>query len=215
LLFGSSFYLFLGTNNIISDSILKIITLPIRNILSNILNSDEVRYKGCVLLKEIFNDKKSEPLVQNMLNDVLMSERFLEASKKFGIKLIDKVKDDEIIQNNLETLMLKQFKSTKIKEESIKLVNFVANQPDTKHVVSQFFKVVFLREDIVHSLTHLFNESAFRVMDSTQAQNYFSDFIGNVWADPLLRWNLFKKSFDFWSDIDSNLNIEKTNHKHF
>ena len=43
-------------------------------------------------------------------------------------------------------------------------------------------------------------ESAIVTMKKNETKKKFSEFIAKVWSDSNLRWNIFKRALQFWSN---------------
>lgn len=207
-LFGSTFYL-LGSNSKSGKTFQYYITLPVRKYIGTLLSSNELKDGGVDLVNKIFNEQSTNEAVLECLINVLNDELFLKQSTIFGINLLEKVINDLEFIDQAKVLVNRILLSEEVQKESVELLNYLVQQEESKDILAQFFKVIFLREDILQSLSNLFTEGAVTAIEEPITKKHFGEFVGNVWADPKLRWSLFKKSFDFWSSHESNLTVDK------
>jgi len=191
--------LFFCLNNPLSRKFRDIITAPTRKYFGEILLSEDIKGNGLQLVDGLFQQEKTHEAALILLKNVLMDPLFMEESKKFGVDLLIKIMIEQEFKDSAKELILDIFKSKEVRYEGVNILSFILDQEETKDIGAQYFKVVFLRNDILTALSTLFMEAALKTLDNDQTKKSFADFVLDVWGDPNLRWILFKKAFEFKS----------------
>ena len=87
-----------------------------------------------------------------------------------------------------------------LKNECINLIQYILNQARMKEISITYMLDMFERNEIKKSFTNLVMESAIDTMKKKETKKKFSEFISDIWSDSSLRWNIFKRALQFWTN---------------
>ena len=176
--------------------------------LNYLLTSEEIREGGVDLLDRIFKHKNSKQSTVELLNCLLENPEVMKETKKYGVGLFnDLLKEDEL-KKEVKHLFLDILKSDEIKTEGVSLLQFILDKEESKDIMSQYFKVMFLRADIIKALSSVITDSAIHTMNIPTTKRKFAEFVIDVWSDPNLRWYVIKKSLNFWEPASATVKKE-------
>ena len=173
-----------------------------------LLLSDEIREGGLDLLENIFQNKYSKQATVELLDNLLKDPYVMENTKIYGISLFNELLKEEELKNEFKKLVIDLLQMQEIKLESLDLLKHILEKEESKDILSQYFKVIFLRSDMIKSLSSVITDSALYTMNSQTTKKKFAEFILDVWSDPDLRWFVIKKSFNFWQASNASIKIE-------
>lgn len=185
------------TNFPISKKFRDYLTYGPRSYLKDVLLSDELYSSGLDLMKRLFAHENCKKAVCILMIDLLSDNEFKQKGEEFGVNLVGAILEDQKVRLEIKRLFIRVISTDEFKNESIKLLGYATDKNETKDLVAQFFKVIFVREDIFKSLERLFADSFTHVVSSENTKQEFSEFLSEVWSDQNLRWRVLRRTFDF------------------
>lgn len=174
------------------------INLKAKMYINSLLVSEELKEGGVVLLDRIFKDDKSKDATIELIQTVLENKTILDETSLYAVSLLNNILSDNDFKTEIRNLIIEIIKSDEVKEETVNVLRFFVEKKDSQDIVSQFFKLIFLREDIMKALASVISDSAVYSMADAATKKKFAEFITDVWSDPNLRWFVLKKSLNFW-----------------
>lgn len=163
------------------------------------LTSGELKEGGVSLLDGLLRNKHTQDALMVLVQHILNDKRIIEESKNFGNDILTNIIQDKEITGNVKNLLLDVIKAPQIKAETVGILDYIIDQDESKDIIAQYFKVVFLREDIIKSLSSLVSEAVIYSLNSAVTKKKFTEFVTDIWSDPHLRWSVLKKSVNFWT----------------
>ena len=133
-----------------------------------------------------------------MLNSLFENDEVKEATTKYGVSLFSSLILEEELQKEVKTLFVDLLNSDTIKKEGVDLLKYIIEKEESKDIMAQYFKVIFLRSDIIKALSSVIVDAGVYTMDQPNTKKKFAEFVTDIWSDPNLRWMLIKKTFNFW-----------------
>ena len=82
----------------------------------------------------------------------------------FGTALIANVIARDSIQGDFKDLIVKTLANPEVKDETLRLVEYILKHPESEEILAKYFNAVFGREDILENLTTLLTASACNAM---------------------------------------------------
>ena len=172
----------------------------INKYLHSILTSKEIENDGVNLVNRVIAHPQTTSslalLVKGAIKDKEISKGLLDFSNSLFVDLLQDKKIQNLIQKNLQISL--QNKSLKM--ECINLIQYILNQEKTKEITKNYFIEMFYKNEFKKTFTNLVMESAIVTMKKNETKKKFSEFIAEVWSDSNLRWNIFKRALQFWSN---------------
>ena len=172
----------------------------INKYLHSILTSKEIENDGVNLVNRVIAHPQTTSslalLVKGAIKDKEISKGLFDFSNSLFVDLLQDKKIQNLIQKNLQISL--QNKSLKI--ECINLLQYILNQEKTKEITKNYFIEMFYKNEFKKTFTNLVMESAIVTMKKNETKKKFSEFIAEVWSDSNLRWNIFKRALQFWSN---------------
>ena len=193
------FVLLISSQNRYFKGIRFFISRPFVLYLGEILRSKELNKAGTELLSGLFKQQVFYNAVLELLISVLKNPKFLDESKNFGKKLCDNILKDDDFQNEIVNLAEKILHMPEIKKEGMEIFRNIIERKENKEIITNYFKAIFVREDIFNSLSHLFLLAIINALDHPDSKTKFSEFLTKIWSDNDFRWLIIKTSFNFWS----------------
>lgn len=190
-----------------SSKIQKSISKSTREYIHSTLASNELKEGGVDLLEGLLNSKITFEGLINLIQNLLKDPRVLNETKNFGSDIIMDIVQDQEITKKIKEIIVDIIKAPELKEEAINILRFIVDQDESKDIIAQYFKVIFLRDDIVKSLASLLTEAVTFSLNSAVTKKKFTEFATDIWSDPNLRWFILKRSVNFWSP--SNVSKDK------
>lgn len=187
--------------------------LSSKKYLNYLLLSNEMKEGGVILLDKIFKEKHSQRATIELLNSLFVNEEVKEATTKYGVSLFQNLLKEDELQTECKKLFVDILKTDEIKKEGVDLVKYIIEKEESKDIMSQYFKVIFLRSDILKALSSVITDAGVYTMNQPATKKKFSEFVTDVWSDPNLRWVIIKKTFNFWqtaNESDSKENLRET-----
>jgi hypothetical protein len=166
--------------------------------INSLLVSSEIREGGVILLENIFKHEHSKASTVQLLNNLFEDPKVMESTKAYGVGLFNELLKEEEIKAEVKKLFKDLLAMEEIKLESVALLKYLLEKEESKDIMSQYFKVIFLRSDIIKSLSSVITDSAIYTMTGATTKKKFAEFVIDVWSDPNLRWYVIKKSLNFW-----------------
>ena len=172
----------------------------INKYLHSILTSKEIENDGVNLVNRVIAHPQTTSslalLVKGAIKDKEISKGLFDFSNSLFVDLLQDKKIQNLIQKNLQISL--QNKSLKM--ECINLIQYILNQEKTKEITKNYFIEMFDKNEFKKTFTNLVMESAIVTMKKNETKKKFSEFIAKVWSDSNLRWNIFKRALQFWSN---------------
>ena len=114
-----------------------------------------------------------------MLND----PRFVEEAKIFGVELISSVIKKPEIQEDFKVLVMKTLETEEVRYETVQLLRYIVGKKESEEILADYFKNIFLRDDMLGSVTKLLTKAAVETLDSNQTKEKFGKFAVKIAAD--------------------------------
>lgn len=172
----------------------------INKYLHSILTSKEIENDGINLMNKVIAHPKTKLslilLVKGALKDKEISQGLISFSNNLITDLLQDKKIQSLIQNNLQMALQNKL----LKNECINLIQYILNQERMKEISTTYMLDMFERNEIKKSFTNLVMESAIDTMKKKETKKKFSEFISDIWSDSSLRWNIFKRALQFWTN---------------
>ena len=172
---------------------------PIILLAGEILRSKELIEAGSELLTGLFKQQMFYNAVLELLISVMKNPKFMDETKEFGINLFGRILRDNDFQNELLNLTEKILRMPDMQKEGLEIFRYIIERKESKEVLANYFKAIFLRDDIFNGLSHLFLLAIINALDHPDSKTKFSQFLTKIWADNEFRWLIIKTSFNFWS----------------
>jgi hypothetical protein len=176
--------------------------------LNYLLLSTEIKEGGVILLDKIFKENHSQRATIELLNSLFVNEEVKEATTKYGVSLFKDLISEGELQTECKKLFVDILKTDEIKREGVDALKYIIEKEESKDIMAQYFKVIFLRSDIIKALSSLITDAGVYTMDQPTTKKKFADFLTDVWSDPNLRWIVIKKTFNFWQTAAETENKE-------
>lgn len=201
LLLGSSFIglgMFLSSKSEYAVKLRRMFSDPIVLRIERLISSSQLR-EGCSkLLEEIIKDKKTEEAIITFTENTLGNQRIINDTKNFVSEVgINIVQHPPLIMG-ISSVLTDIISSHAIKEQGLAVLKHLVESPRTKQILSDDFKLLFVREDIIRTMSALMATAIVQSISSNAVQNKVKEFIVDIWSDQNLRWFLMKKSVNFW-----------------
>lgn len=194
-----SLYMFMTSQHKTIRNIRFYIARPVVLYLCEILKSPEMVKAGADLISGLFKQELFYNAVLELLINVLRDPIFVNETKIFGKNLFKKILEDDEFQREIINLIERILHLSEIKYEGMEIFKYIIERKESKEILSNYFKSIFQREDIFHTLSHLFLIALIKVLDHPESKDKFSAFLTKIWADKDFRWFIIKKTFNFWS----------------
>lgn len=164
----------------------------------NILKSDEIKRDSISLVNNVFSHSSTKKALCELIKGALDDKEISLSLKSFASSmLIDFIRDksikEQIIRNMIVVMQNKE-----LKKESIELLKDFLDYPNTKEAFIGYCKEVAMKEEIKEMFTNLIIDSAINTMKMPEIKKKGAEFIADIWSDPIVRWNMFKRSILFW-----------------
>jgi hypothetical protein len=193
----------------IQNFIKRTINQPTKNYINSVLVSNEMREGGLELLDNIFKNKHAKEATVVLLNNLLKDEKIIQATKVYGVGLFNQLLREKEVQEEVKKIFVDILKSEEVKFEGIGILKYIIEKEESKDIMSQYFKVIFLRSDIIKALASVITDSAIHTMNMDLTKKKFGEFLIDVWSDPNLRWYVIKKSLNFWQPASATVKNEE------
>lgn len=166
----------------------------------NILTSEEVKEGGVELLDSILKSKHAEEACRIILSGLFNNPTIMDETTKYGVGIFNQLLNEEELKNECLILFVDLLKDEKIKNEAVKILEYVIKRSESNDIISQYFKNVFLKDELIKSLSGVISKSAYYSMSTNETKKKFAEFLVDVWSDPAFRWNVIKKSINIFPD---------------
>ena len=180
--------------------------------LNYLLVSTEIKEGGIILLEKIFKEKHSQRATIELLNSLFVNEEVKDATTRYGVSLFKDLISEDELQTECKKLFVDILKTDEIKREGVNVLKYIIEKEESKDIMAQYFKVIFLRSDIIKALSSVILDAAVYTMDQPGTKKKFSEFVTDVWSDPNLRWIIIKKTFNFWQTAAETENKDNLPH---
>lgn len=100
----------------------------------------------------------------------------MDEGNLFGTDLIAHVIARDQIQTDFKDLIVKTLANPEVKDETLKLVEYILQQPASEEILAKYLTAVFGREDILENLTTLLTASACNAMADQKTKDIIQEF---------------------------------------
>jgi hypothetical protein len=207
-LLGITFYNLPNISKYFTNFQDKNITENSKKYLNTLLTSEEIKLGGIELLDKIFKDEKSKQAVIILLKDLLENGEVFSATKQYGVDLFSSLLKEDELKQEVKKLFIEILTTPEIKTEGVEILKYIIEKEESKDIMAQYFKVIFLRADIIKALSNVISDSAIHTMNSATTKKKFSEFVADVWSDPNLRWYVIKRALNFWQKANATVKNE-------
>jgi hypothetical protein len=173
--------------------------------INSLLVSEEIKEGGVILLDNIFKNDHSKASTVQLLNNLLEDPKVMDSTKAYGVSLFNQLLQEEELKFEVKKLFVDILASDEIKQEGVQLLKYIIQKEESKDIMAQYFKVIFLRSDIIKSLSNVISDSGIYTMNTPATKKKFAEFVIDVWSDPNLRWYVIKKSLNFWQPAQTTV----------
>jgi hypothetical protein len=177
----------------------------VKKYIHSLLISSEIKEGGVELLQEIFKNDYSKQSTIELLENLLKDPYVMENTKIYGVGLFNELLKEEELRGEFKKLLIDLLRMEEIKTEGSELLRHIIEKEESKDIMSQYFKVIFLRSDIIKALSSVITDSAIYTMNGATTKKKFAEFILDVWSDSNLRWYVIKKSLNFWQPASATV----------
>lgn len=168
--------------------------------LHSILTSKEIENDGINLMNRIIAHPQTKFSLINLVKGALKDKEIANGVISFSNNLIADLLQDKKVQSLIQSNMQMALQNKMLKNECINLIQYILTQERMKELSTTYMLDIFERNAIKKSFTNLVMESAIDTMKKKETKKKFSEFISDIWSDSSLRWNIFKRALQFWTN---------------
>lgn len=185
----------------------------ISNYFYNFLLSDEIKQNSISLVNNIFTHSSTKKALGELIKGALDDKDIsMNIKSNVSFMMTDFIKDKSIKEQLIRTLIV-AIQNKEIKKESMELVKEFFDYPKTQEVFIAFVQEVSMKEEIKQMFTRLVMDSAIMTMKMSETKKKGAEFIADIWSDPVVRWNMFKRSILFWKSTSPSSGSLNNNNK--
>jgi len=141
---------------------------------------DRVRQKGTVFIANLIRQPQTQDAVVTLLKNILKDQRFLTHSSIWATSTLkEMVISDEIIDST-KILFEKILRTDDILHETVQMLKYVMEKPESVEIMSEYSKKVFLRSDVVNSVSDLMAAGAYQGLADPETVHKFAVFMIKV-----------------------------------
>ena len=78
---------------------------------------------------------------------------------------------------------MKTLETEEVRYETVKLLRYIVGKKESEEILADYFKNIFLRDDMLSGVTKLLTKAAVETLDSTQTREKFGKFAVTVAGD--------------------------------
>ena len=101
----------------------------VASVIHDLLTDKTIEAEGLNYLDRVFRHQQTHEAGLNLLTQVLNDKRFVDEGNLFGTDLIAHVIARENIQTDFKDLIVKTLANPEVKDETLKLVEYILQQP--------------------------------------------------------------------------------------
>ena len=139
-------------------------------VIGEVLADERVNEHGLNFLDRMFRHPQTHEAGQFLLINVLKDPRFVNQSRIFGTDLIAWVIRQDEAQEEFKKLIVRTLQDESVKQETVQVLKYLTEQPETEEIMAIYMKTVFLRKDVLNNLTQLLIGGAVNAMEDEQTQ---------------------------------------------
>lgn len=159
-----------------------------------ILNSKEVKGASVNLVEDLFKDKTVLKTIVITLKQSIREKEYVDPLKVFiKIWVLKVLKHQEFLKVTKRSV-IDMLKSKEVTDETIVLLKYIAESPATKECIAQFFKTLFLSDELFPNLCELLEKSTLRAIKSDRNKAQAGSFVYDLLSDKKLRYYLYYKT---------------------
>mmetsp|Transcript_9590 Transcript_9590/g.10737 ORF Transcript_9590/g.10737 Transcript_9590/m.10737 type:complete len:264 (-) Transcript_9590:73-864(-) len=167
-------------------------------IVLEILMDDRVRKKGVFFVVSILKHPNTQAAVVDLLKNILIDQK----SKSFNLQavvfttelLTQVVATPEVIEAT-RVLFEKMLKREEIIEATVDMLKYVTKREEAKDIMSQYYQAVFLRKDILDSVSELLSQGAYQGLADEKTVEEFAQFMIRVVNTESVRTGIMESFF--------------------
>ena len=149
-------------------------------VIGEVLADERVNTHGLNFLDRMFRHPQTHEAGQFLLINVLKDPRFINQSRVFGTDLISWVIMQDPAQEEFKKLVVRTLQDESVKNETIKVLEYITQQKETEDIMATYMKTVFLRKDVLDNLTQVLIGGAVNALEDQRTQDTFVDFLVHV-----------------------------------
>ena len=149
-------------------------------VIGEVLADERVNTHGLNFLDRMFRHPQTHEAGQFLLINVLKDPRFINQSRIFGTDLISWVIMQDPAQEEFKKLVVRTLQDESVKNETIKVLEYITQQKETEDIMAAYMKTVFLRKDVLDNLTQVLIGGAVNALEDQRTQDTFVDFLVHV-----------------------------------
>ena len=138
------------------------------SVIGEVLADEKVNKHGLDFLDRAFRHPQTHEAGQFLLVNVLKDPRFINQSRIFGTDLITWVIKQDPAQEEFKKLIVRTLQDESVKQETVNVLKYLTEQPETEEIMAMYMKTVFLRKDVMDNLTQLLIGGAVSAMEDEQ-----------------------------------------------
>ena len=138
------------------------------SVIGEVLADEKVNKHGLDFLDRAFRHPQTHEAGQFLLINVLKDPRFINQSRIFGTDLITWVIKQDPAQEEFKKLIVRTLQDESVKQETVNVLKYLTEQPETEEIMAMYMKTVFLRKDVMDNLTQLLIGGAVSAMEDEQ-----------------------------------------------
>ena len=159
-----------------------------------ILNSKEVKGTGVDLIEDLFKDKRVLRTILITLKQTIREKEFEDPLKIFIKNWVLKVLKHQEFLKVTKRSVIDMLKSKQVTDETVVYLKYLAESPETKQCVAEFFEVVFLCDEVFPHLCDMFEKSALSAVKSERNKVQASLFMNDIYNDKKFRYFIYYKT---------------------
>lgn len=155
------------------------------------LNDRAVFAESTVFVQKVFVHPKTQEAGITLLLNVLQSAQFTGKINQFSLDLLLSILNNPAFQQDLQIALLGTLKNEELRAESLKILRYVVAQQESKDLIADLFREVFVREDMIASVKNILAVSGFRALTMKVTEDKFVSFLVRAANSPEIKKQIY------------------------